>query len=178
MKKAVEDSGFKLLYLFKDDFEEGGPAPRLDVEAVRSDKNLVESIKDRGQEDPIDVFPSPLGNGKYRIIDGHRRKYVCFDLLKGIFPGGPGMWVISKDRTELEAYKAVLILNQKCPVSAQETARYYLELKAKYPESYPTYDFLTKKLGFSDSVIAQVVAACKEIDSKKESEFLSKIKKK
>lgn len=49
MKKAVEDSGFKLLYLFKDDFEEGGPAPRLDVEAVRSDKNLVESIKDRGQ---------------------------------------------------------------------------------------------------------------------------------
>lgn len=178
MKKTVEESGFKLLYLFKDDFEEGGPAPRLDVEAVRSDKNFVNSIKDNGQEDPIDVYPSPLGNGKYRIIDGHRRKLVCFDLLKGIFPGGPGIWVISKDRTELEAYETAFILNQKCPVSAQEIAHYCLELKAKYPEFYPTYDSLVKKLGFSDSVIAQVVAACKEADSKKDSEFLSKRKKK
>lgn len=157
--------GYKLLYLYKEDIEDSGPQPRNEI--LRYDPEteaLLESIKARGQEDPIDVYPSPLGNGKYRIVEGHRRKLVCFDSLYGKFPGGPGMWAIFKDRTEQEAYEAALILNDKKLISATEKGHFYKSMMEKFPQAYPTMEAVGQKVGASKQHISHVIAAYNEIE--------------
>lgn len=157
--------GYKLLYLYKEDIEAGGPQPRSEISPHDSDtKILFESIKERGQEDPIDVYPSPLGNGKYRIVEGHRRKLVCFDSLYGKFPGGPGMWAIFKERTEQEAYEAALLLNDKKQINAIDQGHFYEVMMEKFPESYPTMEAVGQKVGASQQHISRVIAAYHEIE--------------
>lgn len=157
--------GYKLLYLYKEDIEAGGPQPRSEISPNDPEtKTLFESIKDRGQEDPIDVYPSPLGNGKYRIVEGHRRKLICFDSLYGKFPGGPGMWAIYKERTEQEAYEAALILNDKKQISATEKAHFYETMMEKFPEAYPTLEAVGNKVGTTYKNISHIMSAGREIN--------------
>lgn len=158
--------GYKLLYLYKEDIEAGGPQPRSEISPNDPETTtLFESIKERGQEDPIDVYPSPLGNGKYRIVEGHRRKLVCFDSLYGKFPGGPGMWAIFKERTEQEAYEAALILNDKKQISAKEKGHFYKDMMKKFPESYPTIESIGEKVGQTKGAISLIISACDELEN-------------
>jgi len=156
--------GYKLLYLYKEDIEAGGPQPRSEISPNDPETaTLFESIKERGQEDPIDVYPSPLGNGKYRIVEGHRRKLICFDSLYGKFPGGPGMWAIFKERTEQEAYEAALILNDKKQIGASEKGHFYEVMMEKFPEAYPTLESVGKKVGASHQQISNIITAYQQI---------------
>lgn len=157
---------YRLLYLHKEDIEAGGPQPRKEISPYDLEtQELYENIKAYGQKDPIDVYPSPLGNGKYRIVEGHRRKYVCFDSLYGVFPSGPGMWAICKERTEQEAYEDALILNEKKQISLLEKGHYYMMMMEKFPQAYPTFEAIGKKVGVTNQAIAQVIASCRQIDA-------------
>lgn len=160
--------GYKLLYLYKEDIEAGGPQPREEITLYDPEtQELYENIKAHGQKAPIDVYPSPITDGKYRIAEGHRRKLVCFDRLYGKFPGGPGMWAICKERTEQEAYEDALILNEKKQISASEKGHYYMMMMEKFPQAYPTIESIGKKVGALKSTISQIISACKEIDELK-----------
>lgn len=136
----------KMLYLYKNDIESGGPQPRGKISFEEPEtKSLFDNIKANGQERPIQVFPSPLGNGKYRIVDGHRRKFVCFDSLYGVFPGGPGMWAICKDRSEQEAYEAALILNDYTLLDEKKKGFLCKKMMDEFKDDYPTFDVFCKK---------------------------------
>lgn len=142
---------FKLLYLCKEDIEEGDH--RLRGEIFLNDPkiaNLYESIKRNGLMKPIHVYPSPLSNGKYRIVDGHIRKYICFDHLRGIFPGGPGMLAICKERTEQEAYEDALILNNGLPLNKIDKSYFIKTLMERFKDEYPNFDEFCKKHGRYD----------------------------
>ncbi len=157
-----QKTDLKMLYLHKIDIEAGGPQPRNEI--LRYDPEtvaLLESIKENGQEDPIDVYPSPLGNGKYRIVDGHRRKCVCFDILYGRFPGGPGMWAICNDGNEKENYERAAILD-KVPISKVDKSRFCMTMMEKFPEAYPTLDAF-RKLNVEN--LESYVATWKKIDA-------------
>ncbi|MDT8781948.1 MAG: ParB N-terminal domain-containing protein [Candidatus Bathyarchaeota archaeon] len=161
-------TGYTLLYLQKEAIEVGGPQPRSEISPYDPEtQELYENIKAYGQKDPIDVYPSPLGNGKYRIVEGHRRKYVCFDSLYGKFPGGPGMWAICKDRTEQEAYEDALILNGKKQFTPFETGQYYKAMLEKFPDVYPTLEAIGKKVGVTSGTISHIIGAFEEIDGLK-----------
>jgi hypothetical protein len=160
-----DDTG-TLLFLHESDIEDGGPQPRAVINPSDPDtQSLFESIKPKdtgcktnvlgvNQRDPIDTYPSPLGNGKYRICEGHRRRMVILNMLRL-----DGIWALNRKRSEQEAYEDAIILNAKKNLTAYEIAAFILKLKAKFPQIYTTQEVIGKKLGIGQEQISRIMNA-------------------
>jgi hypothetical protein len=173
-KVGHSDITTELLFLHESDIEDGGPQPRLEIRPDDPETvALFESIKPKdggrhnafgvNQRDPIDTYPSPLNNGKYRICEGHRRRMVIFNMLRL-----DGIWAFNKKRTEQEAFEDALILNTKKGLSSYELALFMLKLREKFPNAYPTQEALGKRLGLSHDSISIILKAHAEIEKQKD----------
>jgi len=154
----------ELKYIMADQLEAGGPQPRTVLEFDEETIALKESILLKGQRDPIDIYDSPNCNGKFRICEGHRRELVCFKMLYGVFPGGPGMWAIYRKRTEQEAYEDAALLNEKLPIKLSDKANFYNTMMSKFPQSYPTIEAVGVKVGASKTQISLIVSAARQLE--------------
>ncbi|MDD5240066.1 MAG: ParB N-terminal domain-containing protein, partial [Candidatus Nanoarchaeia archaeon] len=164
LEKALGISlGYKLLILREEDIEQGGPQPRLKIIDDQKTRDLAASIDMDGQRDPIDTYPSPLGNGKHRVCEGHRRYTAIFGILK---PQGKLDFILAKEknRTELEAWQDAWLLNDKEDLSDYEKGAYMLQLQQKFPNEYPTHEALAKKLNISRSNVTQLIQCYTEIE--------------
>ena len=151
----------KLLYLHESDIEDGGPQPRIEIRPDDPETvSLFESIKTKGQREPINVYPA---NGKYRIDDGHRRRMVIFNMLRK-----DGIWAFSKPSTEQEAYEDAFTLNfERKSLSDYELGRHLSMLMAKFPTSYPTQEVVAQKVGISRVRVNQFIRCFEEIERQK-----------
>lgn len=171
---TAEDSKSQIVFLSESDIEDGGPQPRLEIrpddpetvllfESIKPKDGSRSNILGKNQKDPIDVYPSPLGNGKFRICEGHRRRMVIFPMLRL-----NGIWAFKWSITEQEAYELALILNEKKPLTTADKAHFYLQMMDKFPELYPTLESVAKRVGETKQQISLIILAYKEIKLQKE----------
>ncbi len=162
------DTEAELVYLYPEDFEDGGPQPRLEIKPDDpATISLFESIKVKGQLHPIIVYPSPLTPSKNRVCEGHRRRMVMFTMLQGKFPGGPGIWAIRKKLTEQEAFEQAFTINyERKDLSAFEIGTFILSLQEKFPQVYASrihgfsfQETIGKRLGLSHSTVSLILSA-------------------
>jgi ParB/RepB/Spo0J family partition protein len=145
------------LFLHESDIEDGGPQPRTKIDpADPSIQSLFKSIDMEGQRDPIKVYPSPTTPGKYRIRDGHCRRFVIFILLRR-----PEIWAVSEKRTEFQVYKDAFILNdRRNNLTGYDAGHYIAEvLMKKFPEKFPTYVAVAKELGVTPEYVLMLARA-------------------
>lgn len=145
------------LFLHESDIEDGGPQPRTKIDpADPSIQSLFKSIDMEGQRDPIKVYPSPTTPGKYRIRDGHCRRFVIFILLRR-----PEIWAVSEKRTEFQVYKDAFILNdRRNNLTGYDAGHYIAEvLMKKFLEKFPTYVAVAKELGVTPEYVLMLARA-------------------
>lgn len=153
-------------YLHPSDIEEGGPQPRTEINPSDPKiQTLFLSIKTEGQRDPIKVFPSPTTPGKYRIKDGHCRAMIIFNML-----GRSEIWAVSDERTELEAYKDALILNNaRNNLTAYDVGHYIKRvLMIKFPKIFPNQTAVASFLNISQEYTNQVISAYETVEAQRD----------
>lgn len=172
-KLGNPDITTELLFLHESDIEDGGPQPRLEIRPDDPETiALFESIKPKdggrhnafgvNQRDPIDTYPSPLNNGKYRICEGHRRRMVIFIMLRL-----DGIWAFNKKRTEQQAYEDAAILNNKKNLSVKDKVHHYQGMMKKFPDAYPTLEALAKSVGETKQNISLIMLAYQDVERQK-----------
>lgn len=106
--------------------DEEQPRTRFDPEKI---KELRESIEHQGQLMPITV--KPLGDGKFRILEGHRRWYSMegFDLIDAI--------VVTSKLTEEQIRARQLAENiQREDLSLADICRQIVKFNKEFKRSY------------------------------------------
>lgn len=143
------------------DFEEGGPQPRTEISPDDAETvKTFESIKAKGQLDPIMVYPSPSTPNKYRIFDGHRRFMIIFKMLmRGTIKA------VCVHISEQEAHENALLLNDgdnRQNLSAYDKGHYIVEVLMKR-FSYPSQESLASRLGVSRESLNKMILAYREV---------------
>jgi ParB/RepB/Spo0J family partition protein len=154
-----------ILHLHAVDIEDGGPQPRTNIDPSDPETvKLYEIIKAKGQLEPIHVYPSPLGNGKYRIWEGHRRHMIIFNMLML-----PEILAINENYTEQQAYDAVLSLhNTRQNFSFYDQGHYITEVLVKrFPDIYRTQEDIGEHLRLSHDSISVILKAYREAEVQK-----------
>lgn len=176
----VASQGYKLLILHEEDIEDGGPQPRLHIldDPIRLAKvnAIADSIEIEGQREPIDVYPSPSGNGKYRVCEGRMRHTAIFKILKVQGRKGTDGRVIDyilafcKNRTELEAWEDALILQDKEGLTPYELGLYINGLPQRFPEIYSPnrhgfsfQETVAKRLAMDRTTVSKVLSEYREL---------------
>jgi len=165
--------GYTLHFRKKEDFEWGGPQPRIwvldDPELVA----LADNIELNGQREPVDASPSPNGSGKLWLIEGHGRFTSIFEILAKRDPQKwVGIWTKEKKRTKLECFEDSVILNGKKKLSAYELGTFIMKLKEEFPEIYISgkhgFNFqetVAKRLGISQQTVSTVLLSFKDVQA-------------
>lgn len=73
-------SGTQIIELDPDDLEASFVADRLEDDDESSLQELIQAIRERGQDSPILVRPIPNTEGRYQIVFGHRRAKAAMAL--------------------------------------------------------------------------------------------------
>jgi ParB/RepB/Spo0J family partition protein len=162
-----EPEKLELKLLHSSEIEEGGPQPRFEIKPDDPETvSLFYSIKEKGQCVPINVYPSPVSLGKYRILKGHRRRMVIFNMLQS-----DGIWAIVKHQSEQEAYENAFILHyERHNLLTYEFGAFLLRLQTQFPDAYPNQTVLGKKLGLSQSRVSQLISHFEEIERLRQDE--------
>jgi len=153
-----------LLHLHVADIEGGGPQPRTyiapdDPETVK----LYESIKAKGQLDPIKVYKSPITPGKYRVWEGHRRNMIIFTMFRL-----SDIKAVDDGLTEQQAFENALIVHIRQNISAYDQGHFIEEdLKKRFPNIYTTQETIAKRLSLSQQTISNILLAYRQIEAQK-----------
>jgi ParB/RepB/Spo0J family partition protein len=154
---------YMLLHL--SDFEEGGPQPRTEISPDDAETvKTFESIKAKGQLDPIMVYPSPVTSNKFRIFDGHRRFMIIFKMLMRTT-----IKAVCVHVSEQEAHENALLLNDgdnRQNLSAYDKGHYIVEVLMKR-FSYSSQEALAKKLGMSPDDLSHFILGYREVEAQK-----------
>jgi ParB family transcriptional regulator, chromosome partitioning protein len=77
--QALASSGERIVELSVDDIDPSFVRDRLAVDAAQHEQ-LIQSIREHGQQVPILVRPNPSNPERFQIAYGHRRYQACFAL--------------------------------------------------------------------------------------------------
>lgn len=165
LKEFTEQTDNVLLYLHESQIEDGGPQPRIEINPSDPETQaLFELIKANGQRVPINVYPSPNTPGKYRIAEGHRRRMIIFNMLRL-----DGIWAVSKQRSELEAYEDAFDLNNaRKNLSVVDQAKFFVILMQKFPAIYPNQQSIADRRKLSKGYVSEVLSILKMVAAQKE----------
>ena len=159
------DTSTESFYLHESDIEDGGPQPRTKID-INDPKiqELYQSIDKYGQLDPCKAYPSPTTPGKYRLRDGHCRRFIIFSLLRQ-----PVLWVVSQKRSEKQVhFDAFILNNNRNNLSAYDKGHYIVEdLIKNFPDDFPNQEAIAKKLGISQNHVSEILSAYNTINSQK-----------
>lgn len=163
--------GYTLHFRRREDFEQGGPQPRIWILDDPELKALADNIELHGQKEPIDASPSPDGTEKLWVIEGHGRFTSIFEILARRDPQKwVGIWTKEKKRSKLECFEDSVILNGKKKLTAYELGAFIMRLPQELPEIYAPkihgFNFqetVGKRLGLDNTRVSQILIAFNEI---------------
>lgn len=119
--------------------------PRLEFRKQALDE-LADSIKQVGLIEPIIV--RPRGKDTYEVVVGERRYRAAQQAGLDEVP------VIIRDYTEEEVLELNLIENiQREDLSAVEKARVCQQLRVQFPDKYPAWEDIAKRIGVNVSTV-------------------------
>jgi hypothetical protein len=172
-ERATVNQTNNYVFVHSSDLEDGGPQPRTvinpdDTETVKLFQNIRERYKlygsvDKAQLVPIQLYPSPITPGKYRVWEGHRRELVIFKLLL-LTEIKAQISYISED----EAFEAAFTVHIRANLSAYDQGHYISEeLMKRFPNKYSTQEAVGKQLCMSQESISRFIGVYREIEAQK-----------
>jgi ParB/RepB/Spo0J family partition protein len=162
---SEEENGKQDLYLHECDIEDGGPQPRTKIDPKDPKiQELYASLDKYGQLDPCKGYPSPTTPGKYRLRDGHCRRFIIFNMLRSDV-----LWVVSQKRTEKQCYKDAYILNNnRNNLTPYDLGHYIQEVLMKlFPIDYPNQTVVAKELGIDQALVSRYISTYIELEGQK-----------
>jgi len=112
-EKLIEKLPFKDLVI-RDDWN----SRTLDMESSGTDdqsfSDLVQSISEKGQEQPVKV--RPIKGGKYELVAGFRRAHALLVVAENRLEKNPTIRAIVREMTDIEAIEANALENAQEPL--------------------------------------------------------------